>query len=399
MAAAGDGLAGDVGAVGARPEPAPSVPTRLRGLDRDELVEVVARVRVAIKVDDVPTLAAGIAFKIFLALIPAMIAVVGVFSLVTDPGDVVDLVDAIEVLPPEISGLLIEPLQRIVASTGGASLALAFGIVAGLWSASSAAATLMRSLSRAFGVGESRGFVGQRITAVVICLALLAALAGLVLLLVAGAPLQRALLDLAPDEVGGPASVVLTLARQLAALVVLMLLFAFVYWIGPDRSARPRWEWITPGAVFGVVGWLVLTAGFNLYTRVADPEANAPIAGLGAVLVLLLWLQLSMAVLLIGGQLNAELRRVRATRAGEVSPSARAAVPATTSVAAPVAGRRRWASGTWSAAKAALALAAAVGGAALGRGALREASARSRPSRQGRSGGGGRRRPASRRRR
>lgn len=314
-----------------RPEPAASVRTSVRGLHREELAEVGTRVRTVMKTDDVATLSAGIAFKIFLSLVPAMIAAVGVFSLVTDPDDIVELVYAIEVLPATIADALVAPLERIVASTGGASLALAFGIVAGLWSASSAAATLMRSLSRAFGVTESRGFIAQRGTAVVICLALLLALAGLVLLLVAGGPIQRAVLGPAPAELAGTIGPLLTLARQVAALLVLIVLFAFVYWVGPDRAARPRWEWITPGAVFGVVGWLVLTAGFNVYTRVADPAANAPIAGLGALLVLLLWLQLSMMVLLLGGQINAELRRVRAERAAAGAPSS----PVATGTAAP----------------------------------------------------------------
>ena len=43
-----------------------------------------------------------------------------------------------------------------------------------------------------------------------------------------------------------------------------MLVYAVVFYAAPNLEVR-RWQWITPGAVFGVVTWIVASALFFLY--------------------------------------------------------------------------------------------------------------------------------------
>jgi len=136
----------------------------------------------------------------------------------------------------------------------------------------------------------------------------------LIALMVAGPQLQDALL---PDFPGW-IDFLLGAARLLLALGVLILLFAFVYWIGPDRE-RPSWAWMSPGALIGVLGWLAVSAGFTLYAQTAG-SYDATYGTLAGVVVLLLWLQLSMLMILVGAEFNAEVERTRsmylAVRAG-----------------------------------------------------------------------------------
>lgn len=270
-----------------------------------------------IKHDDVPSLAAGVAFRIFLSLFPALFAAVAAFSLVASGEDIVALVGSADVLPAaaqeQIEGPLIEFVER---AGGGARAAVIGGILGGVWTASSAAVMLARALTRIFGAPETRSFLAQRITGVVIALALFVALVLLVLLLVAGATLQSlalASMRLRETAEAGLATG-LTVGRYVLAVGVLIFLFAFVYWRGPDRAARPRFEWLTPGSFFGVVGWLVVSTLFGLYTQTAGAAENPAYAGLGGVIVLLLWLQVTMVILLIGAELNAQLRLLQAAR-------------------------------------------------------------------------------------
>ncbi|HVL98082.1 MAG TPA: YihY/virulence factor BrkB family protein [Egibacteraceae bacterium] len=265
-----------------------------------------------IKRDDVPSLAAGVAFKIFLSLFPALLAGVAVFSIVTTPADLLRLFGYLSgILPAEALSLLEEPLVNL-AEGGGASAGgvAAAGVLAGLWAATSAAVTLVKALSRAYDVEESRKFVAQRLVALAITLALFLTIVGLIVLVVAGRPIQEALV---PPQFGAVAGVLLGIARVAVAIVLLVMLFAFVYWIGPDRE-RPEWAWLSPGAVVGVIGWLVLSGAFTLYVRLAG-DYDATYGALGGVIVLLLWLQLSMAMLLIGAELNREIERIHDIKA------------------------------------------------------------------------------------
>ena len=63
------------------------------------------------------------------------------------------------------------------------------------------------------------------------------------------------------------------IARWPAALVVAMLVFAFVYYVTPDVETR-SFRQVVPGATVGVLLWLAASVGFSIYvSRVADVGA------------------------------------------------------------------------------------------------------------------------------
>jgi membrane protein len=263
------------------------------------------------KLDDVPSLAAGVAFKIFLALLPALIAGVAVIGLIATPKDIQALVLLLQgVAPAAVVELIRNWLSGLIGGQGSGAGGIAVaGVLVGVWTASSAAVTLMRALNRAYDVERPRPFLRQRLVSLLITVALLAAIVAMLLLLVFGPRIEDALV---PAFVGDELDALFTVGRYAAAIVVLMALFAFVYRIGPNRD-HPRWTWISPGAVLGVAGWLLLSFLFSVYTTNFG-RFDETYGTLGAAVVTMLWLQLSMAVLLFGAEVNAELERAR--RAG-----------------------------------------------------------------------------------
>jgi membrane protein len=86
-------------------------------------------------------------------------------------------------------------------------------------------------------------------------------------------------------------------------LCLLVLAFALLYNFAPNHEPF-EWKWITPGAIIGIILWVVLTGAFRLYLRYFDSYA-ATYGSLGAVIILLLWLYLTALVILIGGAVNA----------------------------------------------------------------------------------------------
>ena len=86
----------------------------------------------------------------------------------------------------------------------------------------------------------------------------------------------------------------------------------------------PRFQFLTPGAVFGVVAWIVASGGFFFYVSNFSSYSATYGAFAGAV-ILLVWLWLTNVVLLLGAELNAVIDLRRAPRAaGEVRRAAAA---------------------------------------------------------------------------
>lgn len=265
-----------------------------------------------VKADDVPSLAAGIAFKIFLSIFPGLIAAVATFSLVMSPERLPRLLGGLQgLLPHEAIDFVGRALNDLISGAGGGAGGLAvLGVLGGLWSGSSAAVTLMRALNRINDAKEARGVVAQRAVAFALTLALFAVITALIALVVIGPQVQDLLLPTALED--SPVALLFGVGQFLAAVALLMGLFAFAYWLGP--SQRGGWRVVSPGAVLGVIGWLALSGGFTLFIQLAG-NYKATYGGLAGVIVLLLWLQLSMLVLLFGAELDAEIVRLRARKA------------------------------------------------------------------------------------
>lgn len=259
-----------------------------------------------IKNDEVTLLSSAVAFRVFLSFFPGLIAAVAIFGLATDPSELNRLLlEARAVLPNSAYELLEQTLTSVMGSAAG-GFALV-GVLGGLWAASSAAAVLIKALNLAYGVEERRPFLKLRAAALGLTGLLLLAIVTLIALLVVGRHLQQWLL---PDSWNSQElQYVITAARIVASIVVLMVLLALVYWLGPNRDSS-RFRWITPGAFAGVVAWLLLSAGFGLYTRWFG-NYNATYGALGGAVVLMLWLQMTIATLLVGAELNHVLERRR----------------------------------------------------------------------------------------
>jgi len=262
--------------------------------------------------DDVPGLAAGVAFKIFLSLFPSLLAATAIYGLIRSPAEIAAALEELDAfLPSSLVMLLDEALSNITGTEEGAAGGLAIaGVLGGLVSATGAAASLIKALNKAFDLPETRNLIGVRLVALVVTLALFAALGSLVALLVFGPQLRDALIP-ADLQVTG-VRFVFAIGQVLVALIVLAVLFAFIFWVAPNRP-KPQWEWASPGAIVAVVGWLVISAGFTLYTQTLG-NYNATYGSIAGVIVVLLWLQLSMLAILLGAELNAEIEKARSVR-------------------------------------------------------------------------------------
>ena len=87
-----------------------------------------------------------------------------------------------------------------------------------------------------------------------------------------------------------------------------------VYAYAP-ATEPPQWRWLSPGAAFGVLLWLLASAGFAVYLQNFS-NFGAVYGAAGAVVVLLLWLFISANAFLLGAQFDAELDREKTAGRG-----------------------------------------------------------------------------------
>ncbi len=252
--------------------------------------------------DNLSLIAAGVAFYGLLGMVPGLAALVSLYGLVADPGDVARFIESISVfLAPEIVKLLSDMLQSVAANSN-ATLGFSFfaSLVLALWSAKAAASAIMTALNVAYEEHERRGFVGRTLTALAMTLsAMLFMITALVL--VAAIPIVLQLMWWLPE----PMRSLVGLGRWPLLALLLMVALSAMYRFAPSR-APARWRWVSWGAVIATFAWMIVSVGFSIYVS-NFASYDKTYGSLGAVVVLLMWFYLSTLIVLLGAELNAEI--------------------------------------------------------------------------------------------
>jgi membrane protein len=263
--------------------------------------DILWRVYEEVSKDNISLVAAGVAFYLILALVPAMGAVVSIYGLVTSPEEVQQQISSMsDALPKEAQSIIQDQLKSI-ATTGGA--ALSFGAIGGLlftlWSASKGMQALMTSLNITYDEEETRSFL--KFTGV----ALLLTIGGIIFLILTLFLITSLPALLETIGLGGTAQTLLSLARWPILAMVFMTMLAVLYRYAPCRH-EPKWQWVTWGAGTATILWLIVSAGFAFY---ADNYGsyNETYGSLGAVVILLMWFWLTAFIILLGAELNSEM--------------------------------------------------------------------------------------------
>ena len=268
------------------------------------------------KRDQVPLLAAGVAFYSFLALFPALIAAITLYGLVADPATVARQADELtDAMPADAASLVTDQLEALAdAPQQSLGLGLLVALALALWSASGGVGNLVTAINIAYDEEETRGFVQRKLLS--LCLTVAAIVFVVVTLsLVAVAP---AVLDGLVDS--GPMRWGLEVGRWLLLLLGLMVALAVVYRYAPDRDA-PQFAWVTPGALVATLIWLLASLGFSIYVDNFGSYAKT-YGALAGVAVLLLWLWITNFIVLFGAEVNAEseLQTAQDTTTGPERP-------------------------------------------------------------------------------
>jgi membrane protein len=262
---------------------------------------VLRRVFREIISDSISLVAAGCAFYATLALFPAITMFVSIYGLVFDPKSVEPQLRILaNLMPPAAYQLIHDRVQTLVsqpAQTLGLGLLISAAVA--FWSSATGTKSMLSALNVAYEETEKRSFLQFQMMALAITLlTILGAVMGLAILV--GLPAAFSFVGISEYA----KQIIRVLSFGVLVLFVMTGL-SLLYRYGPSR--RPAtWHWVTPGSGLATALWLLASVLFSIYVgRFAS--YNITYGPIGAVVAVMMWFYVSVYVVLLGAELNAEL--------------------------------------------------------------------------------------------
>jgi len=269
--------------------------------------------------DNTTGLAAQMAYLLLIALAPGLLFLwhlLGLFG--TDPAKLHRMFIVLKsFMPPDpkVQDILDAAVASVVV-TGSSGMLANVGIIVGIYFGTVFIATISRALSQTHGVREDRHWWSKYVISffmlfwfgITILICFNAVVFGETLAGIAEVNFQLTV----------PLQEWVTLLNLPLTAVALIGLALALYLLTPENYLTIRQA--LPGAIFFSVGWITVTKLFQFYVAKYD-RYNPTYLALASIIVLLTWMYLTCLLLLLGGKLNAILRREREGEAATPTPA------------------------------------------------------------------------------
>jgi len=256
-----------------------------------------------VKENNVGIVSAGIAFFAFLAIFPAIMALLSIYGLAMDPENVQRQISSFsEMMPEQAFGIVKEQIKQFTSTSGTAlGWGTTLGILFSLWTANKGTKSLFTGVNIAYETNNNRSFIMKN------ALTLLFTLGAIVLLI-----LSMVLIVVFPalvDQLGLPAQIegLITWLRWVVLALLVVFFLCLVYKFAPVRP-NPSLRMVLTGSLLATLIWLIASWGFSYY--VSNFGLYGKVYGsISAVVILMLWLLITSWMVLLGAELNSEIER------------------------------------------------------------------------------------------
>ena len=277
--------------------------------------------------DGILTIAAAMAYYFFLSLFPLVLFLLALVSLAPVEGLMDWLLARAALFVPGDAYTLIEATIRGFLGRPRSGL-VSLGAVLALWTASSAFASVMDGLNRAYRVPEYRSWWRVRLQAIGLTVALSLFLILTFVLTIFGGQLAALI-----GRVFDPRAEFLALFISWTIIIgAVIFVVASIDYACP--ATPRRWRWLTPGSLVFMLGFAAVSAAFSYYVQ-RFAAYDATYGSLGAVIVLLVWMYLLAIFLLLGGEVNALLEHMYQVKKETTAAHAREGSGGARSVSSP----------------------------------------------------------------
>lgn len=260
-----------------------------------------------------PSLAAEIAFNSVLALFPAIVALLTIIGLVGEPQRAFQALSEqlVRYAPVEVLEIISRFLAELEAGSNQRLLSISF--IAAIWLASGVVSSMMSALDQIHRVPprQIRPFWKAKLVSLwltfgtlflLVAASIIVFVSDLIFRLVVtqGGQLVETIAN-QPNLIEPKILYIWSRLTTPIALGLVAIAFAFIYRFGPSR--RIKSIPILPGAILATLFWAILSGIFRIYVSNFG-NYNRVYGAVGAIIVMLIWLQLGALTMLIGAQLN-----------------------------------------------------------------------------------------------
>lgn len=277
---------------------------------------IIKRTFNGVQNDNVPLIAAGVAFYCLLAIFPLLGATIALYGLMVSPTELKDhMAMLVNVVPGDSRYIIEEQLQHLIQRSNTAlGWSFLLTLLLSLWSSSKGANALITACNITYSETEGRSFF-KGIVARVVCT--IAMIATVIVALICISVLPKLVEWLSKNTLEG---IRVSWFTWPVLLVVFNVALSSLYRYAPYRRSA-RWRWVTPGSAVATILWVGASFGFSLYIS-EFASYNKTYGSVGGIIVLLMWLYLSAYIILIGAELNAaiELQTTSDSTVGEDKP-------------------------------------------------------------------------------
>jgi len=260
--------------------------------------------------DNLTDWAASLTYYGVLALFPALIALLSIVGLLTDPQTLTDSLTA--VVPASAAKTLKPVIEQLAGNTAPVGLGLVLGLAGAVWSASGYVGAFTRAANVVYETPEGRKIWKLKPLQLLVTLIGILFATVIVAMLVLSGPVVDAIgRAIGIDET---AMTVWNVVKWPAILVVLALMIAVLYYSTPNAKLR-GFKWVSPGAGVAIVVAIVASGAFAFYVANFG-SYNKTYGALAGVVIFLIWFWLINLALLFGIELDAEIERTRELKEG-----------------------------------------------------------------------------------
>ena len=253
--------------------------------------------------NNVSIVSAGVAFYAFLAVFPAIAALVSIYGLAMDPQSIQNQLSQISGMMPQQAYEILKNQLQNIAKTSGSSLgwSMAIGILFSIWSANKGTKSLFTGVDIAYDTESDRGFIKQNALTLLFTFgAILLVIVSMALIVAFPALVHTLKLPSTIDSL-------ISWGRWILLALLLIWFLGMVYKYAPDRT-KPDFKWVLPGSLLATFLWLIASWGFSYY--VSNFGSYGEVYGsISAVVVMLLWLFITSFIILLGAELNSETEK------------------------------------------------------------------------------------------
>lgn len=265
--------------------------------------EILLGVKDRIGENNLAIVAAGVAFYAFLAIFPALMALLSLYGLAVDPGQAEQQISQLSGMMPEEAFSIIKERVENLISTPGNTLGwgTALGILISLWSANAGTKSLFTGVDIAYDIKNDRGLIKQNALTLLFTFGFIITLLLSMALIVVFPAVVHAF-DL-PENID---TLVSWLRWPLLAGIVILVI-SLIYKYAPYRKS-PKFKWVVTGAAVATFLWLILSLGFSFYVSNFGNYGEM-YGSISAVVILMLWLFLTSFIILLGAELNSQTEK------------------------------------------------------------------------------------------